>query len=266
MKGQPLIGRIVIDDVHPRTPTGDYPTKAVTGEAVRVSADIFKDGHDILAARVRWGPALGRQPASNQMAGWSDAALHEVGNDRWEAAARPSTTGLHHLVIEAWTDRWATWRHDVSAKLAAGEEVDMELAEGALLLEDRARRADRGTQGQLADAARALRAPGNPTARLTRAFDHRIATLMGGPDGAPDLTATANLALWVDRPRALFGSWYEMFPRSEGGLAGAAQRLAGMAEMGFDVVYLPPIHPIGTTARKGANATLVAGPEDPGSP
>ncbi len=264
---EPLIGRIVIDDVHPRTPTGDYPAKAVSGEAVRVSADIFKDGHDILAARARWRPASDRKAAPpNQVGGWSDAVLHEVGNDRWEAIARPATTGLHHLVIEAWTDRWATWRHDVSAKLAAGDVIEVELQEGALLLEEQARRADRGTQGLLADAARALRAGGAPTTRLTRAFDHRIATLMGGPEGTPDLTATRNLVFWVDRPRALFGAWYELFPRSEGGLAGAAQRLAAVAEMGFDVVYLPPIHPIGTTARKGANATLVAGSDDPGSP
>jgi starch synthase (maltosyl-transferring) len=207
-----MTGWIVIDDARPRTPTGRYPAKAVVGESVRVSADIFKDGHDLLGARVRWRPADDKK--------WRDAPMRETGNDRWEGVIEPDALGMHELVIEAWTDRLATLEHDIEVKRVAGVSVDVELAEIAAL-----------------------------------------------PPEPHDRTASEPFRLWVDRERALFGSWYELFPRSEGGLRQTAEnRLPGVAAMGFDVVYLPPIHPIGRTHRKGPNNTLVAGPDDPGSP
>jgi starch synthase (maltosyl-transferring) len=268
-----VIGRIVIDDIRPRTPTGVYPAKAVIGEALRVGADIFRDGHDILAARVCWRPTAQVARASGAP-DWSVVPMRELGNDRWQGILEPSVVGLHDLVVEAWTDRLATWRHRVSVKRDAGDELSVELEEGARLLEGQAERVDPGDRttlrdpaGVLRDAADALREAKAPLERrLGPAFDAQVTELLAGPGDSPDRTRSAAISLWVDRPRALVGAWYELFPRSEGGLAGAVKRLDAVAEMGFDVVYLPPIHPIGTTSRKGADNTLEARPGDPGSP
>jgi starch synthase (maltosyl-transferring) len=213
-----VIGRIVIDDPRPRTPDGRHPAKAVIGASVRVSADVFRDGHDLLAARVRWRPA---GEAQSEEKPWRDAPMEHLGNDRWEAVIEPAALGLHELVVDAWTDRMATLDHDITVKLAAGEDVSVEREEESM-------------------------AAGRE------------------PD---DLTTSEPFHLWVDRERALFGAWYELFPRSEGGLALAARnRLPAVAEMGFDIVYLPPIHPIGRSHRKGPNNTLKATQDDPGSP
>ncbi len=207
-----MTGWIVIDDARPRTPTGRYPAKAVVGESVRVSADIFKDGHDLLAARVRWRPEDDKK--------WRDAPMRVLNNDRWEGVVQPDAMGMHEVVIEAWTDRLATLEHDMELKRAAGASTEVEEAEIAAL-----------------------------------------------PPEPVDVTPSEPLRLWVDRPRALFSAWYELFPRSEGGLRPAAEnRLPAVAAMGFDVVYLPPIHPIGVSHRKGRNNTLEAGADDPGSP
>jgi starch synthase (maltosyl-transferring) len=268
-----VIGRIVIDDIRPRTPTGMYPAKAVVGEAVVVAADIFKDGHDVLAARICWRPASSGAGASGEP-DRSVAPMWDLGNDRWAGVIEPRVVGLHDLVVEAWTDRLATWRHRVSVKRDAGDDVSVELEEGARLLEQQARRLDHGPRtalrdpaADLRDAAGALRAPRAPLERrLAPAFDARVTELMAGPGTAPDHTRAATVPLWVDRRRALVGAWYELFPRSEGGLSGTVKRLDAVAEMGFDVLYLPPIHPIGTTSRKGADNTLQGGPGDPGSP
>jgi starch synthase (maltosyl-transferring) len=212
-----VIGRIVIDDPRPRTP-GGHPAKAVIGGATRISADIFRDGHDILAARVQWRP-VGE-------AKWREASMELVANDRWEAVVEPSALGLHEFAIEAWTDRLATLAHDIEVKEAAGEPVDVELQE--VELERKAQKAGK-----------------KPA----------------------DLTRIDPLPLWVDRERAQVGAWYELFPRSEGGFRRAAQaRLPEVAAMGFDVVYLPPVHPIGRSHRKGPNNTLHASASDPGSP
>jgi len=247
-----VLGRLVIDAVRPSTPAG-YPAKAVVGETVTVSADIFKDGHDTLAAQVRWRPKGGR---------WRTAPMHEVVNDRWEGSFRAERLGPHELVVEAWTDRYTTWRRRVTTKLAAGQEIDLELEEGARLLEARA-----GGSPALAGAVSALRSADlAPPQRLGPALEAEVSSAMAGSDRATDLTASGARPLLVDRPRALRGAWYEMFPRSEGGFKGAAERLPAIAQMGFDLVYLPPIHPIGVTFRKGPDNSLVAGPEDPGSP
>jgi len=212
-----VIGRIVIDDPRPRTP-GGHPGKGVIGEPLRISADIFRDGHDILAAKVQWRPVGDAK--------WRDVAMEPVVNDRWEALVEPSALGMHEFAIEAWTDRLATLAHDIEVKEAAGEPVDVERQE--VELEQAAQR------------------KGKKPA---------------------DLTRSETLPLWVDRERAQVGAWYELFPRSEGGFRRAAQaRLPDVAAMGFDVVYLPPIHPIGRSHRKGPNNTLHASATDPGSP
>ena len=252
-----MLGRITIDAIRPVTPTGEFPAKAVVGERIPVSADIFRDGHDLLAARVRWR-RVGK-------AKWRSAPLRHVVNDRWEAEIEPAEVGRHELVIEAWRDRFATWRHDIEIKAAAGDEVELELEEGARILESLVPGLGARARKRVLDAVAGLRRRScTLQVRLNAGLDDRVADLVAGiPDA--DVT-TVTRSLWVDRPLAGYGAWYELFPRSEGGLAGATKRLPAVAEMGFDVVYLPPIHPIGVTDRKGPNNTLDPGPDDPGSP
>jgi starch synthase (maltosyl-transferring) len=252
-----VIGRIVIDDVRPRTPRPEHAAKAVVGERVEVSADVFRDGHDILAAQVRWRPLNGGRRAA-KVGKWQTAPLTDVGNDRWRGVFEPTTLGMHSVVVEAWTDRYATWRHKAEVKLAAGQDIDVELEEGARLMEGRT-----GLEYVVAS----LRDTTLPVERrLAPALGDTTEEAMAGPEGATDLTASDPLPLWVDRERALVGGWYELFPRSEGGFKGTLTRLPAVAAMGFDVVYFPPIHPLGHSHRKGRNNTLDAGPDDPGSP
>ena len=257
---KPPGSRIVIDQVRPRTVTAAYPAKAVIGESVRVSADIFRDGHDLLAARCRWRPAGDRK--------WRDTPMTLVVNDRWEGVFEPSSLGVHEFQIEAWTDRVATWVHDVEIKHGAGQEIALELEEGARLLTGRAEQLPSADRPLLEEAAATLRDEDlSIEERLAAGVDPTIADALSLVPDPRDVTPSSTFRLWVDRERAMAGAWYEMFPRSEGGLRQAAEnRLPGVAKMGFDVVYLPPIHPIGTSFRKGPNNTLVSGPDDPGSP
>jgi len=254
-----MLGRIVIEDIRPRTTTGSYPAKGSVGERVDVSADIFRDGHDILAARVQWRHIGDRS--------WSLAPMAMVVNDRWEASFVPRKVGPHEIAVEAWTDRFATLRHDIEAKRGAGQDLETELEEGARLLEALAPKVAKKHRERLADAATAMRRQDCAIdVRLTAGLDDAIGQILQGVPDPWDLTRSSVVALWVDRERARVGAWYELFPRSEGGFEGAMKRLTAVADMGFDIVYLPPIHPIGRSHRKGRNNTLVAGPEDPGSP
>jgi starch synthase (maltosyl-transferring) len=246
-----VTGRVVIDDVRPSTPAG-YPAKAVVGEAVPVRAVIFKEGHDVLAARATLLDGAG-SPVQV-------APLLGVGNDEWLGTVVPTAVGHHSILVEAWTDRHATWAHKVEVKLADGQDIDVELAEGAQLLE----LADAGAE---VDQARVAIADAGLPAAERVAPGLGVAAALADPGRvATDLTAATPVPLWVDRERALFGAWYELFPRSLGGFRGVAERVPEIAALGFDVLYLPPIHPIGTSHRKGPDNTLVAGPDDPGSP
>ncbi len=244
----------MIEDLRPRTPSPGHFAKAVVGEAVRVRAVVFKEGHDVLAGQVRLVPKGRRQSESV-------APLVPLGNDEWEAIIVPRQMGPYAFVVEAWTDRHATWAHKVLVKLQAGQAVDVEILEGQQLLE-RAR-----AHPAVAAALDALLDPALEYGdRLIAALTPEVAAALRGPDGALDVTASSRQPLWVDRELALFGAWYELFPRSFGGFKGTAARVPDVAAMGFDVLYLPPIHPIGHTARKGPNNTLAAGAGDPGSP
>jgi starch synthase (maltosyl-transferring) len=263
-----VAGRLVIEDLRPRTPSPGHFAKAVVGEAVRVTAVVFKEGHDRLAGRVRLlaGGQGQPEPVAELPGAVADlpeavADLVELGNDEWESTIVPRKVGPHWFVIEAWTDRHATWAHKVRAKLDAGQDIRVEILEGRHLLQP----ADAAPA--VADALRALDDEDLEDAlRVTPALSAAVAVALQGPDGADDITVSAPQPLWVDRELALFGAWYELFPRSFGGLKATAARVAEVAAMGFDVLYLPPIHPIGLTDRKGPNNTLVAGAHDPGSP
>ncbi|MGH9273446.1 MAG: maltotransferase domain-containing protein [Acidimicrobiales bacterium] len=252
-----MLTPIVIDDVHPRTPSG-FAAKAVVGESVPVSAVLVADGHDLLAARARWHRAGADE--------WHTAPLTLLGNDHWTGSITLTEIGAHELIIDAWTDRFATWRHEVEVKSAAQLDIELELEEGAQLLEELAERVGETDAGTLRAAATALRgATCSLKVRLDGAFGDKVARIVTGlPDAR--FTSSSPRPLWVDRPIAAKAAWYEFFPRSFGGLKGAAEHLPYVAGLGFDVVYLPPIHPIGETFRKGRGNTLTPGPDDPGSP
>ncbi len=265
--------RIVIHNVRPQVDCGRYDAKAVVGQDVSIAVDLLREGHETLAAVVRYRPADEHD--------WCERPLALDVNDRYVGSFPVDRLGRWQFRIMAWTDHWASWRRRLEAKVDGGvadAEIDLELADGAELLRrrpvpDRAR--------QVLDEAAATMAGDAPLAeRVAAARDASLhAVLVQHPERL-DATESATLTVWVDRKRALFGAWYEMFPRSEGAVvpekgpprsgtfATAAQRLAGIAEMGFDVVYLPPIHPIGTTNRKGRHGPhdLRPGPHDPGVP
>ncbi|HEX4905378.1 MAG TPA: maltotransferase domain-containing protein, partial [Acidimicrobiales bacterium] len=254
-----MLGRIVIDDVRPRTPTGQHPPKTSEGETIVVSADIFKDGHDILAARVRT-KAAGKR-------GWQYVPMVHVENDRWEATLTLEGVGRHDLVVEAWTDRFATWTHDVRIKAGAGQDVATEIEEGVLLLQALEPHIPEVRRGMVQAAAARLADASLPLeARLNAGLDDAVAVAVEQVPLPEDVTATKPVPVWNDRERARFSAWYELFPRSEGGFTGVTKRLPAIVDMGFDIVYLPPIHPIGRTARKGKNNTLTPEADDVGSP
>jgi len=251
------VSRIVIENVGPRTPGGIHPPKSVTGEVVRTTAEIYRDGHDELSAAVRW--------RANAASKWNRAPMVEVGIDAWEGTFTPEVIGAHTFIVEAWTDRYLTWRKNLIANIDGGQDVTVDIEEGAALLEQH--RVPASERAPLVEAVATLRNESlSLRDRLLPAVDSEMAELVARYPVRDDLTRSASMHLWVDPQRALFGAWYEMFPRSEGGFEGTMKRLRHIAAMGFDVVYFPPIHPIGTTHRKGRNNALTAKPEDPGSP
>src|SRR5271165_7595888 len=278
-----VIGRIPILDVEPAVDCGRRPAKAVNGEAFEVSATVFREGHDIIAAGV-----VLRDPDRKPL---PLARMRELapGIDRWGAEVTPNREGRWRFHVEAWADPIATWHHNAAIKIPAGQDVELMLAEGALLFERASRRIPQPPGAARPAAARAalralaakLRDRGlNPWDRLAATEDPQITAILATWPPRELVTRSRPLTVQVDRERALYGSWYEFFPRSEGvqvdpmgrrapvsgTLRTAAKRLDAIAAMGFDVVYLPPVHPIGTTFRKGRNNTLHPVEGDPGSP
>jgi starch synthase (maltosyl-transferring) len=263
-----MIGRIVIEGIRPQVDCGRWPARAVAGETFPIEATVFRDGHnEVIAAAVRLS---GPEERRAQLVPMTQV---DHGLDRWAAEVTVPRTGMWSFTIDAWTDQIATWRQGTHKKLDAGLAIRLELEEGARLFEEATAWVPAASRDLLREAAAGLRRKGSdPAERLAAAGDAAVLELL---DRHPprNLTRSKRLAVWVDRPRALYGSWYEFFPRSEGATATtggtlkqAAERLPAIADMGFDVVYLPPIHPIGHSHRKGPNNTLHAGPDDPGSP
>ncbi|HVX17567.1 MAG TPA: alpha-1,4-glucan--maltose-1-phosphate maltosyltransferase [Acidimicrobiales bacterium] len=254
-----MLGRLVIDRVRPRALDGDHPAKATVGEVVPVRAWIHRDGHDQLAARVLWHRVDGP---------WHAAPLRELGNDEWAGELVADDLGLHELVIEAWADHLGTWARELVVRAGAGDDLAPEFVDGARRCRRLLPVAGPGPAADLLrDAATALeRTECADRVRVDVGTEPALVALGASLPDPHDRAVSAPVELWVDRPRARFSAWYELFPRSEGGLVGTTGRLDDVAAMGFDVVYLPPVHPIGTTARKGANNTLTAAPDDPGSP
>ena len=243
---------------------GEANPKRTLGEVVDVSADVLSDGHEALVAIVRWKPA-----GTNR---WSETPMHRVDADadgiRWGGCFTVDQLGPWHWQVESWADRLATWREEIRRKVAFGQtDLAGELSEGAALLAQTAARTKGGDRSVIEAALAVVSDPDVvPTARAEAALDPHLAAVC---DRNPDRTQavrSAPLTIDVDPVLARFGSWYELFPRSWGGLNGVQAQLPRLAELGFDVLYLPPIHPIGLTNRKGRNNALIAGPNDPGSP
>ena len=255
--------RVVIEGVKPEIDCGRYPAKRILGDRVVVEADVFADGHDLLSAVL-----LHRREDEPQ---WTETPMHHLGNDRWRGEFTAGDLGRHRYTLKAWIDRFATWRDGLAKKLEAGQDVAVELLIGGALVEDASSRAVGIDRKLLETHARTLRSQDDD--RIACALGDDLAELMATyPDRRLATSYDKDLSLVVDRERARFSTWYELFPRScadtpgrHGTFKHCERRLPYVASMGFDVLYLPPIHPIGRVHRKGANNAPVAGPDDPGS-
>ncbi len=255
--------RIVIQYPQPTVDGGRYAIKRCPGDTVEVSVDIFRDGHDLLRAAARYRR---RRPRTG---GWREAPLRRVdahmGGVSWAGEFEVDIEGDWEYEIHAWVDRFGTWRDELQRKLAAGQtDLAGELSEGRLLLEQVH---EHTTEAGDATAAAAIQAALDRLEQEpSEAIGDELYTIVSGHEPRVGLTTLGPLPVRVDRQRGRFGSWYELFPRSWGGLEGVERQIPRLAELGFDVIYLPPIHPIGHTNRKGRDNALQAALGDPGSP
>jgi starch synthase (maltosyl-transferring) len=251
--------RFRIEDIYPCVDGGQYPAKRIVGEPIEVWADILGDGHDIIAAELRWRRDDARQWHSTPM------QLHD--NDRWHATITPLQTGRHSFQIEAWSDRFASWRRGLLLKQEAGQDVSLDALEGADLIAELLPR--KWPEQSIAETALAkFKATGRPDVLLSP----EVSQAMAMSHIRPDLSRSISIPLMIERDRARAGAWYEMVPRSQSKVLGqhgtfddCIARVPDIAAMGFDVLYLTPIHPIGKTHRKGKNNSLTAKRGDPGS-
>jgi starch synthase (maltosyl-transferring) len=257
----PSVGdrRLCIEDIYPAVDSGRFPVKRVAGEPVEVWADIFRDGHAVLAADLLWRVETAPR--------WSRAPMRLFENDRWCAGFTPPKPGRYVYAIEAWTDLFATWRRDFLAKRTAGLDVRLEIREGHELLKRFAPR-----NYALARLLRSVGADCAGTLDEDQLLSDELVVAARSGDQS-DLTRSRGYPLVANRPRARAGAWYEMVPRSQGCVPGVhgtfadcVARVPEIAALGFDVLYLTPIHPIGRTNRKGRNNALKAQPGEPGSP
>ena len=268
-----LTGRFPIIDVSPVSVGGRRPATAAVGEAVRVRATAFREGHDSMGLTVLLTRPDGTVAQTVRM---EDEA---TGLDTWTGLVRPDAVGDWSFTLEAWGSPWDTWLHRALIKIPAGVDVELELLEGSLLLQKAAAALPQEAiddRAVLSTAAAAMISEALPNpVRTAAATDPSVGALMHRRPIREGVTTSGPWPLRVQRRRALVGAWYEFFPRSEGSsldpprsgtFATATRRLDAVADMGFDVVYLPPIHPIGRINRKGPNNTLTPSAQDPGSP
>jgi starch synthase (maltosyl-transferring) len=259
-------GRVVIEGVKPEIDCGRFPIKRTVGEKVIVEADIFCDGHDVLSCLLLYR----RAGVSN----WAEVPMKFVANDRWQGAFVVTEIGWYYYSLRAWVDRFKSWRRGLLKKLDAGQDVQVDLQVGAELIEDASRGASDSDALRLREVARVIRSTPEVSERLRVALDEEIAaTVAKYPASRAATTYDKELAVEVDRVKARFSTWYELFPRScgprpghHGTFSDCEACLSYIAAMGFDVLYLPPIHPIGHTHRRGKNNSPTPEPDDPGSP
>jgi starch synthase (maltosyl-transferring) len=257
--------RLAIEEVTPCVDGGRFAVKRVVGDDIVVEADIFADGHEALAAELLWRPSDESE--------WRRAPMTLVDNDRWQGHFIPTRIGGHVYTLEAWHDRWTGLTRDIAKKHEAGQDVALDMADATLLIEAAKKRATADAQRDLTDLLAKL-PPATGDDRIALLLGATTRAAMQAADDRPFLTrGDAEIAVEIDRPQARFASWYEMFPRSAGDdpqrhgtFNDVIGRLPEIEAMGFDVLYFPPIHPIGKTNRKGRNNALKAAAGDPGSP
>ncbi|MGH7795833.1 MAG: alpha-1,4-glucan--maltose-1-phosphate maltosyltransferase [Candidatus Binatia bacterium] len=259
--------RVIIEGVAPEIDGGRFPVKRTRGEPVTVEADVFVDGHDAISAVL-----LFRREQDKE---WREAPMTPLVNDRWRGVFVAAETGRYVYTLSAWVDRFKSWRRDLRKKADAGAHTDLDMLTGALLIEEASKRATAADAKKLAEWAKNLSAKNQTlAAKLVQALSDELAAVVEDyPDRNVATRYKKESTVVVDREKARFGSWYEMFPRSCAAKPGAhgtfedcERLLPDVASMGFDVLYLPPIHPIGRTFRKGKNNEVTSGADDPGSP
>jgi starch synthase (maltosyl-transferring) len=258
--------RVVIESITPEVDGGRFPAKRTVGDQIAVEADVFADGHDAVAASL-----LANRVGSKD---WIEIRMRPLVNDRWTAAFRVSDLGHYRFKVQGWVDRFETWRRDLLKRIQADTDTELDYRIGAELVEETAQRATGADSLWLRERAKELDSKLAPKQMRTHATDPMLHELaLRYPDKQFATESDRELEIVVDPVRARFSSWYEFFPRStaaeagrHGTFADCERRLEYVAEMGFNVVYLPPIHPIGTTFRKGKNNSPEGGPGDSGSP
>jgi starch synthase (maltosyl-transferring) len=257
--------RVILEGVRPEIDGGHYPARATVGERIVVEADIYADGHDSLAADLLYRVGSGT---------WKRLAMRPLVNDRWQVMLPAAQMGTYSFTIEAWVDHFGTWRNGLQKKSEAGQDVSSEMLIGSRLIQEALPRARTVDAERLRNAAAKLAGRTSVAGKMEVALDRDLAVRMRNTVDPGQVTRyEKELRIQVERSKAAFSAWYEMFPRSAspdparaGTFRDVEARLPYVARMGFDVLYLPPIHPIGHTKRKGANNTLEAKKGDPGSP
>jgi starch synthase (maltosyl-transferring) len=256
--------RAVIEHVTPQVDGGRFAIKRTLGESVTVEADAFADGHERIACVLRY-----RHESSST---WQEQRMQPLGNDRWRGSFRVQQLGVYRYLVQAWIDVFGSWRNELARRSEEDPDLPAALAVGARLVEEVAAHAGGADAQELHSALARLRGAETPAARRSAALSERLAELMASHAARTFATdSAAQLPVVVDRERARFGAWYEFFPRScnagvHAHLSDCEACLDHIAGMGFDVVYLPPVHPIGRSFRKGPDNSLAATAEDVGSP
>ena len=258
--------RVVIENLEPEINGGHFPIKRVVGEKVVVSADIFADGHDSIAARLLYRKQRDRE--------WKEAPMRSIENDRWEGEFVVEEVGVYHYSVEGWVDRFKTWQRDVQKKAPAGQDIRVDLQVGADYVREASEKALKADQEKLRQFVSLLQAGKDPEMALKGGLSEELTELMNRtPIKKFAVSYEKQLAVVVDREKALFSAWYELFPRScspdpkrHGTFKDCEKLLGDIAKMGFDILYFPPVHPIGRTNRKGKNNVTQINPEDVGSP
>ncbi|MFC1910614.1 alpha-1,4-glucan--maltose-1-phosphate maltosyltransferase [Chloroflexota bacterium] len=261
--------RVAIEGVKPEINCGRFPVKRISGDTFTVEADIFSDGHDALSARL-----LYRKKSDTV---WNEIPMQYLVNDRWRASFIVNEVGTYYYTVTAWVDHFKSWQNDLTKRIKAEqqEDIDLNLLIGAELVTEAAGRAGSPHNKQLSDLAEKLKSSAvNRRQKFQTALSKELSTLMESYTARRfAVTYPKELVLWIERERARFSAWYEMFPRSASNRPGVhgtfkdcEERLPYIEEMGFNVLYLPPIHPIGLTNRKGKNNSVVARDGDPGTP
>ncbi len=260
------VRNVIIERVWPELDSGRYPVKREVGDELQVSADIFREGHEVIAAVLKYRTAAETT--------WREVPMRHQDNDRWAGRFPLRENARYLYTIEAYPDPFRTWAQALEKKAAAGQDVASEILEGTTLIRKALSRASGADRARLEEQLGALERARSQADQVRLALDPELGRLM---EAYPDRSAATQydriLEVVVDRERARFGAWYELFPRSQGKVPGKSgtfhdciDRLPDIQAMGFDVIYLPPIHPIGRTHRKGKNNAIAAGPDDPGSP